>query len=46
MAFEIELEACGLEFEIKGWPGPVGTLGGLLLLGAAVGARELRLPQT
>jgi hypothetical protein len=42
MAFEVELEAGGLELEIKGWRGLV-TLGGLLLVGAAV-VRELRLP--
>ena len=24
MAFEIELEACGLEFEINGWRGHTG----------------------
>jgi hypothetical protein len=42
MAFEIELKGGGLELEIEGWRGLL-TLGGLLLLGAAI-ERELRLP--
>jgi hypothetical protein len=42
MAYEIELEAGGLEFEVKGWRGLL-TLTGIALVGAAV-VRELRLP--
>jgi hypothetical protein len=45
MAWDIELEAGGLEMEVKGWRGLV-TLTGLGLVGAAV-VRELvgRRPQ-